>query len=301
MIVSTLRRLSVFKTVVDLAGVNAAAQHLGIAQPSVTAHIKALENQVGTMLFVRQRGRKLRPTPAGETLYIYACDAVIKAEEAHQALKKASRTKEQEFTMVAPRALAVTMLPPILAGFLRRFPDARISMRTESLEASIDLALSGKCDVAIMLGNEEPDGIDAEIIGREPLVFIAAPNHPLARRRNIEAHELQTYPFIAPLKEATLYKLLKAGLMTFGMTEYPVIMHMQEPISLMRAVAFNVGIACTLRTVVRDEVERGNVVMLHVARPTPNLVVRCFRQPSAELPAMAGEFIKYLKEQVPKQ
>jgi DNA-binding transcriptional LysR family regulator len=301
MIVSSLRRLNVFKTVVDLEGVNAAANRLGIAQPSVTAHIKALENQIGTSLFVRRRGRRLRPTRAGEALYTYACDAVTKAEEAHQALRKASGTSEQEFSVVAPRALGVTMLPPILASFLQRFPHARISMHTESLEMAVELGRSGKRDVAIVIDGDENESGDAEVLGREPIVFIAAPNHPLAGRRAIEPRELQTYSFVAPLREAMLYRLLKAGLMKFGMTEYPVILHTQEPVSLMRAVAYNVGIACALRTVVRDEVARGNLVMLDVARETPCLTVRCIRRPGAQLPAIAVEFIKHLKEEIPKQ
>jgi DNA-binding transcriptional LysR family regulator len=276
------------------------AHHLGIAQPSVTAHIRALENQVGAALFVRQRGRKLRPTMAGEALYTYARDAVDQAEAIHHTLKKVSGTKEQGFSMVSVRALGISMLPPVLASFLKRFPDVRISMYTESLEMTVELARSGKCDVAILLDTEDDEGVDSEVITSEPLAFIAAPNHPLAKCRNIEPSELQTYPFVAPLKDARFFELLKSKLVKFGMTEYPVILHLQDVVSVKQAVAHNVGLACTLRSVAREEIARGELVVLHVARQTPHLTVRCFSRPAPHLPEVAAQFVKHLKEQVRK-
>lgn len=82
MVTASIRRLQVFKTVVERAGINAAATHLGVSQPSVTAHIRALETQTGTPLIIRQRGRRhLRLSPAGEQLYQYACEAILKAQD----------------------------------------------------------------------------------------------------------------------------------------------------------------------------------------------------------------------------
>ena len=74
MISASPRRLSVFKSVVERGGFNAAAAQLGIAQPSVGAHIRALESQIGQPLFHRQRGSRPRLTKAGEALYTFAVD-----------------------------------------------------------------------------------------------------------------------------------------------------------------------------------------------------------------------------------
>ena len=72
MISASARRLSVFKAVADHGGFNLAADRLGIAQPSVGAHIRALERQVGQPLFHRRRGQRSQLTKAGETLYAIA-------------------------------------------------------------------------------------------------------------------------------------------------------------------------------------------------------------------------------------
>src|SRR5262249_34847387 len=86
MISASPRRLTVFKQVVDLGGFNAAASRLGIAQPSVGAHIRALEDRVGQPLFYRHRGARPRLTKAGETLYAFAVEVLRKSEETTDTL-----------------------------------------------------------------------------------------------------------------------------------------------------------------------------------------------------------------------
>ena len=80
MISASARRLSVFKSVIDAGGFSAAALRLGIAQPSVGAHIKALELQIGQKLFFRHRGARPQLTKAGETLQAYAIDFLQKSQ-----------------------------------------------------------------------------------------------------------------------------------------------------------------------------------------------------------------------------
>ena len=85
MISASARRLSVFKSVVDCGGFNVAANQLGIAQPSVGAHVKALEAQLGQPLFQRSRGSRPRLTKAGEAVYAYAVDVLARSEVTTQA------------------------------------------------------------------------------------------------------------------------------------------------------------------------------------------------------------------------
>src|SRR3954447_23086582 len=96
MIEASPRRLLVFKTVVDLGGFNAAADRLGIAQPSVGAHVKALERQVGQALFLRHRGARPQLTEAGHVVYSMAGEVIRLSDEAANRLAnlKAKQTQE---------------------------------------------------------------------------------------------------------------------------------------------------------------------------------------------------------------
>src|SRR5262245_53545593 len=125
MISASARRLSVFKSVVDSGGFNAAATELGIAQPSVGAHVKALESQLGQPLFHRHRGSRPKLTKAGETLYAYAADVLKKSEETSQVLVDLRKGDAREITIAAHRDLALHYLPERLASFSTKFPKTR--------------------------------------------------------------------------------------------------------------------------------------------------------------------------------
>jgi DNA-binding transcriptional LysR family regulator len=294
MISTSLRRLSVFKAVVDCAGVNAAAVHLGIAQPSVSGHIRAIERQLGATLFVRQRGRKLRPTTAGAALYAYALDAVSKAEELRSALKQCDPAATQGFSLAAQRTLASTLLPSALANFLQRFPEARISMHSETQEIVRQLVKSEEVDLGIFYASDDRDH-DADRIGREQLAFIAAPSHPLASRQQIDPHELRNFSFVSGLKQSQFFRLVDERLARIGLSEYRAVLHVQDTASVKRAVALNLGVACTLRSAVQEELVSGTLVLLPIAGETPELDICCLRR-SHDLPELAKEFIDHLKQ-----
>jgi molybdate transport repressor ModE-like protein len=84
MISASARRLSVFKAVVEEGGFNRAAMRLDISQPSVGAHVRALERQAGHPLFERKRGARPRLTKAGEAVYSMALEVLRRGEEAAQ-------------------------------------------------------------------------------------------------------------------------------------------------------------------------------------------------------------------------
>lgn len=105
MLTVSFRRLEVFKTVVECGGVNAAANELGISQPSVSVHIRALEQEIGSPLFLREHGRTKRTTSIGQTFYTYACETLDKAQSAHLERRKLQSTEQQGFVLGCQRTL----------------------------------------------------------------------------------------------------------------------------------------------------------------------------------------------------
>jgi DNA-binding transcriptional LysR family regulator len=65
---TTLQRLRVFVTVVEHQGYSAAADHLGMAQPSVSYHVRALERALGAGLLI-YKDRAIHLTPEGELVF----------------------------------------------------------------------------------------------------------------------------------------------------------------------------------------------------------------------------------------
>lgn len=288
------RRLSVFKTVVERRGINAAADYLGIAQPSVTAHIKSLEASFGVELFTRRRGRRIELTPAGEIIYAYAHDVTTRLEQVDQALKALAAKRSVEFTLAVQRSIA-DFLSAELARFLASHPGAQISFHTDVHEGVEQLVRDGKVDLGILFIVTEPRDLVARQIGVQDLVFVAAPDHRLAGRTGLTAEDIRQHPFVGGLVGSHYYKLISAAIRRFGIEEYKVVMHLQDANSVKRAVASNLGIACTLAANVADDVKNGTLVMLDTARPIGKMPIYVLHRPLEELPAIVSDFIEDIR------
>jgi DNA-binding transcriptional LysR family regulator len=80
-----LRRLEVFAKVAELGSFSRAAEALSLTQPTISEHVRALEDELGVQLLDRL-GRGATPTPAGQLVLGYARRILALAREARQAL-----------------------------------------------------------------------------------------------------------------------------------------------------------------------------------------------------------------------
>jgi DNA-binding transcriptional LysR family regulator len=262
MISASPRRLNVFKAVVERGGFNAAANHLDIAQPSVGAHIKALESQIGQPLFHRHRGSKPRLTKAGETLYAFAIDLLRKTDEASHLLAGLRGAETREIAIAAHRDVAAHMLPPRLASFAAHHPKVRIVTRIGTLEDVVEMVNTGDFHLGLFLAASALPGLPSEVLAHEPLVLVASPKHPLARRRSVTPDDLDGFSLV---------------------THFDVVMELQESSAVKETVRHGAGIACLPRCTVSEEIAAGSLVALRLARPLPDLELHCaYRAPLSE-------------------
>jgi DNA-binding transcriptional LysR family regulator len=295
MISASPRRLAVFKAVVDCGGINAAADHLEISQPSVSAHIRALEAQVGSPLFARRRGRTNQTTTIGQAIYTYACQSLDKSREMDLELRKLQRGEKQGFLLGSQRNFTNHVLPAHLADFLQQHPEARISVHSETQDALIRMLASSVFDVCLLLGYGDAPDFHAEVVGSEQLVIIASPEHSLSGKKQIDPAVLSEYPFVAGLETSYFFRLTRESLRQVGVIDYPVALHLQDTVAVKQAVKLKVGVACTMASAVESEVEKNELVILDVAAPLIRVPVICLYRKEERLPEIAKTFVDYLK------
>jgi DNA-binding transcriptional LysR family regulator len=274
----SLRRLAVFKAIVDRGGVNAAASFLGISQPSVTAHLRALELEIGEPLFVRRRGRRhSEATAAGKLLERYAEEALSSSVEFRQSLALARSGDARALRIAAQRVLANNEIRPVVADFLLQNPWARLSLYSETQEAVRMLLANGDADLAFLFGSQERGDHGAETVGEARLGFVAAPNHPRASR-------------------SEFFGLVREAAARAGVESMRFVLHLQDSIAVQRAVERNIGIACTLVSALREETLRGALTILPVGGAAPRLAIRCFnRAPAGEMRRLADLLVAAAK------
>jgi DNA-binding transcriptional LysR family regulator len=293
MISASPRRLSVFKNVVDLGGFNAAAIRLGIAQPSVGAHVKALESQIGQPLFHRRRGARPQLTKAGEALYAFAFDMLRKAEETTHALADLKAAHASEIVIAAHRDVAPSLLPGHLAAFARKNPAARIVTRIGTVEEMLDLLRQQTANFGLVLSSGAIAGFQSEVLAHERLELVVSPHHPLAGKPAVTADALATYPFVTGLRDSRYFHMADAALRRIGLAQYNVAMEFQESTAVKAMVRHGNAIACLPRCTVNDEITSGALTALRLAVQPRDLELRCLYR--APLSDMMGKFLAHLR------
>lgn len=190
----TLKQLQIFEAVASRQSYTEAARQLFLTQPAVSMQVKQLEEQAGLPLFDRL-GKQVALTHAGEELLHYARNIQQQLDEAGQVLEEMKGLKRGRLHL-SMASTANYFAPQLLAAFHQQYPDAKVQLDVTNRSGLIEAVRNNATDMAIM--GRPPQGLD--LVGipfmENPLVIIAPPSHPLARRKMIRLRELADEPFI---------------------------------------------------------------------------------------------------------
>lgn len=255
----TPRRLQVFVAVVDNAGFSAAASALNVSQPSVSAHIRALEKSVRGPLFERVPGRAPRLTDTGRTLYAYAQDTLQRAENVSTQLGQA--TTHLRF---ASQRFAASLLRKPLEAFSARFPHIELIAHTGTFEEVHALFKSGAVDLSFVLSDGEVPDLPTTPLGRYRLAFIATPDHPLAGQTRIPANTLAQHPFVAAYRSSYFGRTVARMLQAAGVPTLTIRSQAQEITMLREMVLAGMGISVLMLRSAQQDIAAGTMVELDV-------------------------------------
>jgi len=167
-------QLEAFVEVAGQAGFTRAAERLGIAQPTVSQLVRALESRVGTPLFVRGP-RRVALTDAGRALLPHAERALELAAEAEAAVDRAASAERARLWVAAGEALATYILPPALARLRERLPRLEAGVVVGDVARSLSALRAGEADAALLTEHTAPRDIETAVYARGRTVLIAAP------------------------------------------------------------------------------------------------------------------------------
>lgn len=211
----SLFRLEVFMAVVDRGGYSAAAFHLGLSQPSVSYHIRALEEMLGAQVVV-YRDRGIHLTPEGEELYRTAKSMLRDAERLSQAIEEIRTGQRGSLSVGASIAFEHKFFFDSVVGpFLHSHPDVDISLEFGHSTKLVEMVADGELDLAYVNDWALPAGVRYEPLHISDLVFWVSRDHPLADSGEVTTAQIAGAGLItAPTAEAewhAYYGLLRSA------------------------------------------------------------------------------------------
>jgi DNA-binding transcriptional LysR family regulator len=296
MISASARRLSVFKAVVEEGGFNRAAMRLDISQPSVGAHVRALEHQAGHTLFERKRGARPRLTKAGEAVYSMALEVLRRGEEAAQQLDDL-RPAPEVMSLAVHREYGQYRLPALLASFARRSPGIRFVTHTGTIEDVVALVRARTVSLGLFPSLGAVAGLDSVVLGHEPMAIVVSPHHPLARKPSVTVADLAAASYVTGLRHSSYFEMTDRLMKRIGINRRSIAMEVQDFGMVRELARHGAGVACIALCTVQEDLRSRSLVRLSISgRPLDSFELRCaFHSP---LPEPARRFMDHLREQL---
>ena len=190
--------LTAFLAVAESGSFSTAAERLFLTQPAVSKRIAQLEQQLGTRLFDRV-GRRIRLTEAGEALLPRARQVLLDLEDMGRAISNLTGTVSGTLHIGTSHHIGLHRLPPVLRRFSREYPDVKLDIHFIDSEEAWEAVLHGDLEMGVVTLPPQPDPrLHSQAVWQDPLVFMAAPEHPLARLDRVTLETLTGYSAILP-------------------------------------------------------------------------------------------------------
>lgn len=277
-----LEELKTFIIVAELKNFTKTAVKLNMSQPTVSLHIKNLEEELNTPLFIREK-KAFHITPAGDLLYKRAIQLLRLAEQTKEEILWQHKEVNGVLRVAASYTIGESVLPNVLVRMHDKYPDLQIEMTIKNTEDVATAVRELKCDVGLIEGSVKASELMVQPFKEDKLLLVASKDHPLAKRNVVRIEELLYTHWVmreegSGTREYTDYILQGIG----NIKPSKTIISTNEGVR--QAVLSTLGIAALSIHTVNDDLLSGELVRLNVAIEP---LVRTFAVLST--PLMAGK------------
>lgn len=253
-----LRQLKTFLCIAKMGSFVQAAQYLGYTQSTVTTQIKNLESHLGIKLFDRL-GHKIALTSEGKTFKTYAERIIKLADEAKEAVTPKA-PPNGTIILGTNESLSTYKIPALLQSYRQNYPAVELILKFENCNTIRDCIRNNDIDIALIINRkvEDPDFI-VKCLSIEPMLFITAPNHPLAKK-TISAQDFLQTCLILTEPGCSYRSTIESLLNNSGITPRSN-MEVNSIESIKQLVMLGLGISMLPRFSVEKELQSGQLAI----------------------------------------
>ena len=260
-----LRRLEVFAKVAELGSFSRAAQALSLTQPTVSEHVRALEDEMGVRLLDRL-GRGAAPTRAGSLLLGYAQRMLTLAREARQAIDQFQGRLSGELLVGGSTIPGGYVLPVVIGQFKAKQADISIVLLIGDSREVNQWVEEGRVELGIVGARPGHRALEAKALMDDELVLAVGAEHAWARRRIVTLADIQSEPMVLRERGSGSREAFERALDDAGtsLASFKIVGEMGSTQAIKQAVRAGVGISMISRRAVEDECRAGLLVALMV-------------------------------------
>jgi DNA-binding transcriptional LysR family regulator len=260
-----LRQLEIFVKVAEFGSFSKAAEALYLTQPTVSEHIRTLEDEFGVRLLDRL-GRGAAVTRAGALLLSYAQRMLALSREARQAMESFQGRMSGELLIGASTIPGEYVLPTLIGRFKEKYPDISITLLIGDSQAAVEWVAEGRAELGVVGARLSVRGIEYKELMPDDLVVVVRGTHAWHARKQITLEDLQSEPLLIRERGSGTRAALEGALAEVHMdlAAFRIVGEMGSTQAIKQAVKAGVGVSLMSRRAVEEECRSGLLACLRV-------------------------------------
>jgi DNA-binding transcriptional LysR family regulator len=290
------RHLRVFVTVYKTRSFTRAAEVLYTSQPTISEHMRNLEERLGCKLFDRL-GRSISPTPEADLLYPQAVNILDEMQRLEESLAAAATSVSGELVIGASTIPGAYILPALAAQFKKKYPAVSFEIRINDSAGIISSVAGHEMYFGVVGSNIPTPKVSFAPLCGDELVLAASSDADIEDEISLE--DLKNYDFLIREKGSGTGRTVAARFKEQGidLAELRIQAVLGSTAAIKEAIKSGLGVSILSRTAIRDELAHGMLreVSIRGLNMRRNLYIVSIDKRT--LPHHYQVFLTYLKSQ----
>lgn len=258
-------QLHIFCKVVDLKSFSRAGRAVHLSQPTVSSHIKDLEDHFDCRLIDRLAKEAL-PTKAGRLLYRYAKRILALRDETESAMAEFKGKVKGSLGLGGSTIPGAFVLPAIIGAFTTRFPEVNVSLTIADTRQIIEAILDGDLELGVVGAIADMTAIAQTQLVEDEMCLVVPAGHPWSGRERVTPQELFSEAFIIREKGSGTLKSIQASFLEAGLnfSELKVVARIGSTEAIRQGIRNGMGVSILSAIAVSDDVAAGRLHTLSI-------------------------------------
>jgi len=260
-----LLRIETFLHAAEHLNFSEAARILHLSQPTVSHHIKNLEQELGLALFERE-GTSISLTEAGRLLLPWARRMLRDSIEMQEMMESLKEGIAGNLQIACSTTAGKYVLPQLAARFSLRHPNIRTKLLRCTPGSVVPNLLEKEANLGVVSYEIPGKEIEIQEFFQDRIIFIIPKNHPFISRSSIQPEELLGEPVMMRESTSGTRKIVLSELAKFDISQEDLqtFMEIGNAEAIVRTVAAGYGVSFVSKLAAACALERGNVVAVPI-------------------------------------
>ncbi|ALC83099.1 MULTISPECIES: LysR family transcriptional regulator [Bacillus] len=258
--------LRTFVTLVEVGNFTKTSEILHISQPSVSLHIKNLEKEFQTKLFVRSP-KSVQITPTGEILYNRAKQMITMYEQTKEDILVHHNDVQGELIIGASFTIGEYILPAFLSRLQKDFPQLTLKVVIGNTNEIVQYVRMIKVDIGLIEGQTDEKEVSVHPFMEDKLSIVSSNDHPLAHQKKVTTADLHNREWVTREEGSGTREYLNHFIRSNGL-KVKSILTISSSQGIKECILNGMGLSLLSNSVIEREVKSGDLSIIPLKNQT---------------------------------